>query len=71
MSGTYRNASGCADPTASKAIENVSREKQKANELIRTLKYIAKIAGFEFDGEIAVRDRETGVVWNEKIQSSY
>lgn len=58
-----RNASGCYDLTAHKAIENVSREDESFNKLLRTIFNICELAGFEVSGRIVLIDKRTGRIW--------
>ena len=61
------NPSGCKDPTAYKAVKNVTREEksseERLNKLLATLFYVIDLAGFEVEGRIALKDRKTGTVW--------
>lgn len=54
------NSHGAKDPTAYEAIRNVSAEEQRVGLLIRTLKYIIDVAGFDLLNRIELRDRYTG-----------
>lgn len=60
----YYNQSGCADPTAYKAVKAVSKEdaalEGRKNYLIKVLKYIINNAGFELINRIELRDNSTG-----------
>lgn len=57
------NASGCKDPTAYSAINQVSKEEaelnQRAHVLVTTLKNIISWAGFETISRIEIRDKKT------------
>lgn len=62
-----KNSEGYIDPTASTAIDAVTKiEKEKknaddrANELIKVLKYIIRKSGFELTGRINLMDKRTG-----------
>lgn len=59
-----RNVEGYADPTASVAIGQVSREEnetdKRAYDLVKVLKYIIRAAGFELTERIHLRDTKTG-----------
>ena len=59
----YYNQSGCADPTAYKAVKAVSKEdaalEGRKNFLIKVLKYIINNAGFELINRIELRDNST------------
>jgi hypothetical protein len=54
------NDSHCKDMTAYEAIENVSAEEKRVAELIRVLKYIVNVSGFEVIGRIGLRNKATG-----------
>lgn len=67
MEDIRRNGSGYVDPTAHKAIKNVSeKEKEKEKEIkkvIKTLQSVAHLAGYNIEGRIALIDNKTGKVW--------
>lgn len=46
------------DPTADKACANVKREKREIARLIRILKEICLLAGYEIIGNVNIRKRE-------------
>ncbi len=60
----YYNGEGYADPTAYAGIKNVIREeketKRRAFELIKIVKLIIRMAGFEPTERIQIRDTKTG-----------
>ena len=60
----YRNPSGCSDPTAYTALSAVQSEQdepeQRVNKLIKAIKYIIDLAGFDLVARIEIRDRRTG-----------
>lgn len=58
-----KNASGCNDPTAYQAVKNIDDEEEAFKKLFRTLRYICNVAGFEFDGRICIRNKESGRVY--------
>lgn len=58
-----KNASGCNDPTAYQAIHNIDEEEEAFKKLFRTLRYICNVAGFEFDGRVSIRNKESGRVY--------
>ena len=58
-----KNASGCSDPTAYQAMMNINHEEEAFKKLFRTLRYICNVAGFEFDGRIRIRNKESGRVY--------
>lgn len=45
------------DPTADKACVNVDREKREIARLIRILKEICLLAGYEITGDVNIRKR--------------
>lgn len=59
-----KNAEGYADPTAFYGTREIIREEteadRKANELIKVLKYIIRLSGFELITRIQVRDVKSG-----------
>lgn len=58
-----KNASGCNDPTAYQAIQNIDEEEEEFKKLFRTLRYICNVAGFEFAGRVCISNKESGRVW--------
>lgn len=58
-----RNASGCYDPTAHKAIKNVNKENERFHKLLHTIFNICELAGFEVSGRIILIDKRTGRIW--------
>lgn len=60
----YRNSEGYPDPTAYHGTRGMAREdaglERKATELIKTLKFIISLAGFELIERIAIKDSKTG-----------
>lgn len=63
ISNDIRNASGCVDTTAYKAIKNISNDEKKLNKLLHTLFYIIDISGYELEGRITLVDKKTGKIW--------
>jgi len=57
------NAEGYRDPTADKAIGNVSREQEKISYLIKALRAVAGVYGYRIENRIILKDKETGRVW--------
>lgn len=55
-----RNQEGYADPTASSAIRNATREEKKVTALISVIKDIAGLAGYEIVGRIELMDKASG-----------
>lgn len=60
MQNPKKNASACTDLTAYEAIRSTAAADKRINQLISTLRYIARNAGFEIQGRIVLRDAETG-----------
>ena len=63
MNELKRNGSGYYDPTAWKAIKNVTEEEKRITKVIKTLQSVAHLAGFEIEGRIVLVDKKTGEVW--------
>lgn len=57
------NAAGYLDPTAAKAIANVTEEEKSLNLLIYVLKYIIDRSGFELVGRIVLKHKKSGRVY--------
>lgn len=61
------NASGLSDPTAWQAMEPIAREDEELEKrvtlLVRIIKQIVDIAGFDLMTRIEVRDRRSGRVF--------
>lgn len=61
--GPRKNAEGYTDPTAYKAIKDItdeSKRKKRLDALIFILKANISAAGFELIGRIELRDKKTG-----------
>lgn len=61
----WENAEGYADPTAYGALSNIQAEENaaldaKVNTLIKVLKYIIAVSGFEMVNRIELRDKKSG-----------
>lgn len=64
----YRNSEGYADPTTHDALLNVARERQadlnaadqRNNDLIKAIRTMIDLAGFDLLARIEIRDRKTG-----------
>lgn len=59
----FKNASGCADPTAYQAIRNADEEYARFYRLLKTIFSICNIAGFRLEGRITLVDQRTGRIW--------
>lgn len=62
-----KNSEGYSDPTAygglRLAIEEENALERRVNQLIKTLKYITGLAGFELISRIEIKDKQTGRVF--------
>lgn len=70
-----KNGSGCSDPTARKAICKVIGEmkgeseaeyresKQRLDEVLNIVNAAVRLAGFELEERIVLKDKKTGRVW--------
>ena len=56
----HLNSSGCPDPTAYAATKPITEEEQRVGELVKTIKYISRLAGFDITNRIEFRERHTG-----------
>lgn len=58
------NASGCKDLTAYAAVKNVTEAenalKQRATSIIRIIKDLLRLEGYELISRIQIRDKKTG-----------
>lgn len=63
----WLNASGCPDPTAHKAIKNITAEEAKAERAARltvnVIKGVLELAGFELVGRIQIKHKKTKKVF--------
>lgn len=57
----YKNTSGYRDPTAGKAISHY--EKERLDELLRILRSVADLAGYEIKGRIVLKNKVSRKVW--------
>ena len=60
MGNPRLNASGLPDPTAYQAVQELSDEERRLNQLVKTLKYIIHLAGYDLEERIVLQDRRTG-----------
>lgn len=62
-----RNSEGYSDPTAYEGLRPIIEEEnaleRRVNQLIKTLKYITSLAGFELISRIEIKDKETGRIF--------
>lgn len=60
MAKPWENNSGVPDPTAYGATKPISEEEQRVSELVKVLKYIIRLAGFELINRMEFRERRSG-----------
>lgn len=64
MNNPYYNNEGYADPTAyagtKKIIREESETERRASELIKILKFIIRLSGFELIERVKIKDTKTG-----------
>lgn len=62
-----KNSEGYPDPTAYEGLRSIIEEEnaleRRVNQLIKTLKYITGLAGFELISRIEIKDKETGRIF--------
>ena len=56
----YFNQEGYRDPTAYDALKNISSEEEKVSALIKIIKSILRITGFELINRIEIRNIKSG-----------
>lgn len=57
------NAEGYPDPTADKAIKRADKAPEQVSELIRTIKAVAALAGYEITNRVQMKNRKTGRIY--------
>lgn len=60
MNNPRLNGSGCKDLTAYEAIKNIDKTDNLVNGLIKTVKSLVDICGFEIIGRIGLRNKVSG-----------
>lgn len=64
MNKVKYNSEGYADPTAHEGMKGVIREESEAekrvHDLVKVLKYIINLAGFELTERVQLKDKKTG-----------
>lgn len=60
MSKPWENNSGAKDPTAFEGSKAVVQMEDRLRELMKCLRYVARMAGFDIIGRIEFRDLKTG-----------
>ena len=56
----WKNSEGYSDPTAGKAIAEISNEEKQIHTLIHVIRDICTFAGFEIVGRIEFKHKENG-----------
>lgn len=61
----YKNASGCYDPTAYKAIKNVDGDNndERFHKLLHSIFDICELSDFRIEGRIVLVDKRSGKVY--------
>lgn len=60
---SMKNHEGYPDPVPYEVDQKMAKEYERVRRLIRTIRYICELAGFEIDGRIGLVDKETGKIW--------
>lgn len=63
MQKPWENASGMPDHTAYADTEHISKEEQRISDLVKVLRYIINLSGFELINRMEFRDRRSGRVY--------
>lgn len=58
-----RNGSGCIDPKAGQALKNIVEEEKRVSKVIKTIQAVAHLAGYEIEGRIVLKEKDSGYVW--------
>ena len=67
MNDDKHNASGCLDLTAYEAINNIEKEEKDQKELVRTILYICRKAGFKVEGRIVLTAVKSGRTYKQTL----
>ena len=59
MPKPLENGSGLPDPTAFRGEKEIEKEEQRVADLVRCLRYVARMAGFEIINRVEFRDVKT------------
>lgn len=59
----FKNGEGYPDPTAYRAIKEADRPPKPVMDVIKALRTVASLAGFDIIGKIILKDKETGKEW--------
>lgn len=58
-----KNAEGYPDPTASEALTKIIAEEERVSKVVKVVKNVCHLAGFEVEGRIVLRNIKTGKLW--------
>lgn len=56
----WENASGLADPTAYAALKPMEEEEKAVGDLVKSIKTLSRLAGFEITNRIEFKSQKTG-----------
>lgn len=59
MARPWENGSGCPDPTAYRGEKAIQMEEQRVADLVKNIRYVARMAGFDIINRVELRDRKT------------
>ena len=59
MPKPWENGSGLPDPTAFRGEKEINREEQRVSDLVRHIRCVARLAGFEIINRVEFRDVKT------------
>lgn len=60
MPNDYYNPEGYPDPTAFRAVKNITEEEEKVSILVHIIKQILRLSGFELIRRVEIRSLKTG-----------
>lgn len=60
MARPWENNSGAKDPTAWAGSRPIIQEEDRLRELMKVIRYVVRLAGFEIIGRIEFRDIKSG-----------
>lgn len=60
MTKPWENNSGCKDPTAYAATKPITDEEQRVSDLVKAIKTLTRLAGFDVMNRIEFRERRSG-----------
>lgn len=63
MNNIYKNAEGYVDRTAGEAIKAADRPPENLKDMIKCMRDLADLLGYEIVGRIQVREKESGRIW--------